>query len=321
MADPFKTRGPAPAYRRGMAWINDTVIERAGRFLWASGRVLEQRRFAFLFGDEDDPAGVLTALDAYRGRDGGYAYGLEPDVRGPAPQPIALPAALAVLEETGALDASRARRLCDWLAGVTAPDGGVPAVLPTLRPYPRPPWLPISGEPHGELLATGQILGPLLRLGVDHPWPRTATEFCRAAVEGLRQTHPYEVRAAVAFLDAAPDRTWARRQAERLGDLVREQRLVLLDPDHPERVRLAPGYAPGEYHLPHDVAPRPDSLARAWFTDAQTRRGLRHLAAAQREDGGWPITWARWSATTEVEARPGVTLAALLTLRAYDRTP
>ncbi|MFD8783880.1 hypothetical protein [Kitasatospora sp. NPDC059599] len=305
-----------------MTWVNDSMLERAGRFLWTSGRVLEQRRFAFHFGDgggSADPAGPLAALDAYATPDGGYAFGLEPDVRGPAPQPIAVPAALRVLEETGALHGERARRICDWLTARTTPDGGVPAVLPTLRPYPRPPFLPIPDHPDADLLATGQIVAPLLRSGTGHPWIERATAFCRRAVEHLEQTHPYEAGAAVAFLAAAPDRDWARRQARRLGDLVRDQRIVLLDPDHPDRARLAAGYAPGEHHLPHDYAPTPDSPARPWFTDRELHRGLAHLAAQQQEDGGWPIRWARWSPTTEVEARPGVTLAALLTLRAYDR--
>lgn len=154
MAVSFKAVSVLLAYRRPMAWVDDGMLERAGRFLWTSGRVLEQRRFTFLFGDTGDPAGVLAALDAYGPPEGGYAFGLEPDVRGPVAQPISVPAALRVLEETGALHGARARRLCDWLAGVTAADGGVPAVLPTLRPYPRPPWLPIAEEPAGDLLAT-----------------------------------------------------------------------------------------------------------------------------------------------------------------------
>ncbi|MFB6892702.1 hypothetical protein ACFCX4_25700 [Kitasatospora sp. NPDC056327] len=301
--------------------LTETRLDAAARFLWTSGRVLEQRRFAFLLGGEHDPTGLLAALDAHRTGDGGYAFGLEPDVRGPAAQPIAVPAALLVLEEAGALDDARARGVCDWLAGVTAPDGGVPVVLPSLRPYPRPPFLPVPGgdeKPAGALLSTGQIVAPLLRRGVEHPWVAAATAFCRDAVENLGETHPYEVGAAVRFLDAVPDTAWALRAAARLGGLVRDQRIVLLDPARPEEARTAPGYAPGEHHLPHDYARRPDSLARTWFTDAELARGLDHLAAAQQPDGGWPITWAHWSATTESEARPGVTLQALLTLAAYD---
>jgi hypothetical protein len=302
-----------------MARLDDTMKNRAARFLWTSGRVLEQRRFAYLFGDETESVGVLTALDAYRTPDGGYAFGLEPDVRGPAGQPISLSSALRVLEETGALKGSRATRLCDWLSAATAADGGVPAVLPSLRPYPHPPWRPVADEPAGDLLTTGQIAGPLLGNEIKHPWLENATAFCRAAIENLRQTHPYEAIAAVAFLDGVPDRRWAKRQAARLGELVREQRIVLLDPARPEEARVSPGYAPGEFHMPHDYARRPDSVARGWFTDAELDRSLGGLAAEQQEDGGWPVHWAKWTSTTEVEARPGVTLSALLTLRAYDQ--
>ncbi|MFF2354744.1 hypothetical protein ACFVVL_33895 [Kitasatospora sp. NPDC058115] len=306
------------------ARLTPTRLDAAADFLWTSGRVLEQRRFAHLFDARPDSVGVLAALGAHCAPGGGFAYGLEPDVRGPAPQPIAVPAALLALEEAGALDEDRARPVCAWLAEVSAPDGGVPVVLPSLRPYPRPPFLPVPEEgvePVGELLSTGQIVAPLLRQGIDHPWLTAATAFCRAAVEKLGAPHPYEVGAALRFLDAAPDTDWARSEAARLGALVREQRLVLLDPARPEEARTAPGYAPREHHLPHDYARTPDSLARSWFTDEELDRGLDHLAAAQQQDGGWPINWVRWSANTESEARPGVTLQALLTLRAYDDAP
>jgi hypothetical protein len=192
---------------------DDAVIGSAARFLWTSGRVLEQRRFEFLFGDQAEPAGVLAALDAYRSQDGGYAFGLETDVRGPAGQPIAVPAALRVLAETGSLHGARAAGICDWLARHTTADGGVPAVLPSLRAYPRPPWLPVSDAPAADLLATGQIAGPLLGAKVEHPWLETATGFCRRAIEELDQTHPYEAESAVAFLDGTPDRAWAEQQA------------------------------------------------------------------------------------------------------------
>jgi hypothetical protein len=314
--------------------ITDDTIERAGRFLWTSGRVLEQRRFVHLFGvtgvdadrtanarehSEHGPDGVLAALRAYQTPDGAYAYGLEPDVRGPLPHPATLRTAMPILAETDALRGPDVARLCDWLASVAGTAGGVPPALPGLRAYPHPPWLVVPDEPVAGLIPTGWIVGPLLRAGVEHPWLASATEFCRAAVEQLATTHPYEVEAAVAFLDGVPDRDWAGHRARRLGELVREQKLVLLDPAHPEQVRLAPGYAAGEYHLPHDYAPRPDSLARAWFTDRELRRGLTALATAQQEDGGWPIRWAEWSPTVRMEARPSVTIEALLTLRAYDR--
>jgi hypothetical protein len=48
-------------------------------------------------------------------------------------------------------------------------------------------------------------------------------------------------------------------------------------------------------------------------------RSLDHLAAEQREDGGWPIRRRPWTPGIPLEARPTVTIEALRTLRAYGR--
>jgi hypothetical protein len=299
-----------------MTRVTQEMVARAEGFVWLTGRVLDQRRFAYHFGS-GTAAGVRSALDAYRAPDVGFAFGLEPDVRGQASQPVTMATALKLLDEIGQLDAPAALPLCGWLASVSAPGGGVPVVLPSQRAYPHPPWLSVADDPPGELLATGPAVGMLLKNKIGHPWLRGATGFCWRAVETLTETHPYEVEAAVAFLDHVPDRDRAAKQAARLGGLVRDQGLFL-DPAHPDRARLAPGYAPGEFHLACDYAIRPASVGRAWFTDAEFARSLDALAAAQQEDGGWPISWAQWSPTTASEARPGVTTLALLTLRAYD---
>jgi len=284
--------------------------------VWLTGRVLDQRRFAYHFGS-GSAAGVRSALDAYHAPDGGFAYGFEPDVRGPTSQPVTMGAALKLLDETGQLDEATALPLCDWLASVSAPGGGIPVILPSLLAYPRPPWFSVADNPPAELLATGPAVGMLLKNNIEHPWLRGATEFCWRAVEALAETHPYEVEAAVTFLDYAPDRERAESLATRVGQLVRDQGMFL-DPAHPDQARLAPGYAPGEFHLAYDYAIRPTSVGRTWFTDAELARSLDALAAAQQEDGGWPINWAQWSPTAASESRPAVTTLALLTLRAYD---
>jgi hypothetical protein len=46
-------------------------------------------------------------------------------------------------------------------------------------------------------------------------------------------------------------------------------------------------------------------------------RSLDHLAAEQREDGGWPVNWRQWAPGTALESRPIVTIEALRTLRAH----
>ena len=134
-----------------------------------------------------------------------------------------------------------------------------------------------------------------------HAWLFRATDFCWAAVDALETSHPYEVEAAIAFLDGAPDRSRAEAAADRLGRLVREQGLAVLDPARIADFPVSDGYAPGEHHFPHDYARVPESLARRWFTDEEMKRSLDHLQAAQQEDGGWPIRMARVGA----RHRPG----------------
>ncbi|KOT50221.1 MULTISPECIES: hypothetical protein [Streptomyces] len=295
-----------------------TSLARAERFIWLTARVLEQRRFAyhFLGGSAD---GVEAALSAYANPDGGYGHALEPDLRGPVSQPLHTAHALYVLDRIGRCCGQRAERICRYLTEVSTVQGALPALHPSVRGYPAAPWLPVLDDPPSALLATGPVVGLLHRNEVWHAWLFRATDFCWQAVESLERTHPYEVEAALAFLEGARDRPRAEAAAQRLGSLVRAQRLVLLEPEQASRTPAPAGYAPGEHHFAYDYAAAPGSLARRWFTDAETDRALDHLAALQREDGGWPVNWRAWAPGTALEGRPMVTVKALLTLRAYGR--
>ncbi|MCX5400173.1 hypothetical protein [Streptomyces sp. NBC_00102] len=293
-------------------------LARAEQFIWLTARVLEQRRFAHDFLDGDADA-VETALAAYLNRDGGYGHALEPDLRGPVSQPLHTAHALSVLDSVGLCHGPRVDRICRYLTAVSTEEGALPALRPTQRGYPAAPFIPIVDDPPAELLTTGPVVGLLHRNQVWHAWLFRATDFCWSAVESLTVSHPYEIEAAVAFLDGAPDQERARAAAERLGRLVRDQRLAVLDPRRREEYPLAPGYAPGEYHFPYDYARTPASLACGWFTEEELSDSLDHLAAEQREDGGWPLTWRRWAPGTALEGRPLVTLRALQILRAHGR--
>ncbi|QXE34334.1 hypothetical protein KQY30_08545 [Streptomyces sp. GMY02] len=302
-------------------------LARAESFVWLTARVLEQRRFAYHFldggpgrtGRDRGEEAVETALMAYRGQDGGYAHGLEPDLRGPVSQPLHTAHALRVLDSIGRCDGPQMELICRYLTAVSTPEGALPALHPSLRGYPFAPFLPLVDDPPGELLATGPVAGLLHRNEVWHAWLFRATDFCWAAIEGMEDSHPYEIEAAVAFLDGVPDRARAEAAADRLGRLVRERRLAVLDPERRAHYPVPPGYAPGEHHFPHDYARVPESLARHWFTDEEMARSLDFLAARQREDGGWPITWRQWAPGTALEWRPIVTIEALRTLRAHGR--
>ncbi|MEU1017869.1 hypothetical protein ABZ383_11860 [Streptomyces sp. NPDC005900] len=307
--------GPSPA-------AASSPLARAEHFVWLTARVLEQRRFTYHFRDGGDRAAdaVESALAAYATEDGGYGYGLEPDLRGPVSQPLHTGHALRVLDSIRRCGGQRVERVCRCLTSLSTSEGALPAIHPSQRGYPSAPFAPVVDDPPGELLSTGPVVGLLHRNEVWHAWLFRATDFCWAAVESLEKSHPYEVQAAVAFLDGAPDRPRAEAAADRLGRLVREQRLAALDPDDLAAYPVSPGYAPGEHHFAHDFARVPESLARAWFTDAEMERSLDFLAREQQEDGGWPVRWRQWAPTTALESRPIVTIEALRTLRAHGRS-
>ncbi|MGW2202944.1 hypothetical protein [Streptomyces sp. NPDC001774] len=301
-----------------LAAPHPTPLARAEQFVWLTARVLEQRRFAyhFLRGGAEP---VEVALTAYLNEDGGYGHALEPDLRGPVSQPLHTGHALRVLDSIGRCGGLRVERICRYLTEVSTLDGALPAIHPSQRGYPSAPFVPIVDNPPSALLSTGPVVGLLHRNQVWHAWLFRATEFCWSAVESLEKSHPYEIEAAVAFLDGVPDRSRAQAVADRLGRLVRDQGLAALDPDRLDELPVAPGYAPGEHHFPYDYARVPDSLARRWFTEDEMARSLDHLAAGQQEDGGWPVTWREWAPGTALEARPIVTIEALRTLRAHGR--
>ncbi|MER6330042.1 hypothetical protein ACF09H_29080 [Streptomyces sp. NPDC014983] len=299
----------------------------AEQFVWLTARVLEQRLFAYHF-LRGTPDAVEVALNAYRNEDGGYGHALEPDLRGPVSQPLHTAHALRVLDAVGRCGGQRVERVCRYLTSVSTADGALPTVHPSAHGYPATPvvdelpaasGVPGRGDSHGSLLATGPVVGLLHRNEVWHAWLFRATDFCWQTVETLEEAHPYEVQAAVAFLDAVPDRPRAQAAADRLGRLVRRQGLAVLDPDRLDARPAAPGHAPDEHHFPHDFARSPASLARAWFTDDEMARSLDHLAAGQRVDGGWPIRRRQWAPVPALEARSMATIEALCTLRAYGR--
>ncbi|MFE0417103.1 hypothetical protein [Streptomyces tendae] len=317
-ASPLPAIPPPATVRAPGSADSRSPLARAEHFVWLTARVLEQRLFAYHFrGGDPDP--VETALEAYRNEDGGYGHALEPDLRGPVSQPLHTACALRVLDAVGRCGGQRAERLCRYLTSVSTPDGALPVTRASRTGYPAAPFVPVVADPPGELLVTGPVVGLLHRNEVWHAWLFRATDFCWQAVESLASPHPYEVEAAMTFLDAAPDRPRAQAAADRLGRLVREQGLVVLDPDGLDACPVPSGRAPGEHRFPHDYARDPRSLARAWFTDDEMARSLDFLAAGQEGDGGWPVRRRRWAPVPALETRGRVTLDALCTLRAYGR--
>jgi hypothetical protein len=280
-------------------------LDAAVQFLAANARAVDLRRHERLFAG-GDAAPVQAAVAAYRNPDGGFGHGLEPDGRDPASQPAATELALRILDAADAWDEDIAASACDWLQATAPAEGGAVFVAPTIQDWPHAPWwVPEPGGP-ASLISTGQIAGTLHARGVSHPWLERATELLWSRIDELAEPGPYELRGVLRFLDYVPDRGRAERALDRVAAIVLS--VTALDPD-----------AEGEAQSPLDFAPRPGSLAGGVFDDDVISAHLDHLAAGQRDDGGWTFGWLAWSPAAEQDWRGHTTVEALATLRAYGR--
>ena len=288
-------------------------IQAAERFLAANARVLEKRRFERLFaGGEAAP--VRDAVAAYRNRDGGFGHALEPDTRCPGSQPLATDFALRALLDTDAWDAALAEGASSWLAATAPAGGGAVFVNESVKDWPHAPGMvPEDGQP-ASLTATGLLAGTLYAAAPRHaapeagPWLQQATGLIWSRIDALTTSNPYEMRALLWFLDNVPDRERAQAAVAKIGPMIFDQEMVALDPA-----------TPGEVHFPLDFAPLPNSIARPLFDPPVIEANLDHLAAAQRDDGGWMFNWMAWSPAAERDWRGHITVDALRVLRANGR--
>ncbi|PZG17981.1 hypothetical protein C1J01_16510 [Nonomuraea aridisoli] len=289
--------------------VNLSVIP---AFLAGHARLLDRRRHDLLMGD-GDATGVLAALEGYRNADGGYGWGLEPDLRAPESQPGAALHAFEVFEEIAPATAPQAAALCDWLESVTLPDGGLPFVLPIGDTAATAPWW-AGGDPAvSSLQITSVSAAAAHRVAVHdpavaaHPWLEQATRYCLDAIQAMKEPpHAYVLAFAVRFLDAVHDtRPRAAELLKRLGDHIPED----------GRVRVEGG-TEEEALRPLDFAPSPGRPARTLFEPEVIAADLVRLAGQQRDDGGWAVDYARISPAGAMEWRGAATVNAVKILRA-----
>ncbi|MPY58461.1 hypothetical protein [Streptomyces spongiae] len=286
-------------------------LSAAASFMTAHARVLDRRRFELLFG-EADAGSVLAAVDGYRNPDGGYGWGLEPDLRAPESQPAGALHAFEVFEDIAPATTPHAARLCDWLASVSLPDGGLPFALPVKDASGCAPFWAQADPKVSTLQSTAFAVGGALRVAAHdpavaaHPWLDRATRYCLTAIEAIGdRPHAIELSFAIRFLDAVSE---IRQEAGALLDRLR--RFI---PDN----GLLPveGGAADEVIRPLDVAPTPRRPARRLYAPDVVDADLSRLAAGQQDDGGWLVDFASHSPAAALEWRGYRTVAAVSVLK------
>ncbi|GIH78102.1 hypothetical protein [Planobispora longispora] len=291
-------------------------VSAAAAFLAAHARVLDRRRFELLTGSPD-PTAALAALDGYRNPDGGYGWGLEPDLRSPESQPGAALHAFEVFEDIAPATAPQAAALCDWLESASLPDGGLPFALPLTVSAGTAPWWRGADPAESSLQITAVTAAAARRVAVHdpavaaHPWLERATSYCLRAIDALdRAPHAYVLAFCVRFLDAVHDsRPEAAELLRRLGEHLPADGLVRVE-----------GGTEEEMLRPLDFAPEPGRPARALFAPEAVSADLDRLAALQQDDGGWVVDYARISPAGSLDWRGHATVRALDVLRRNGRT-
>jgi hypothetical protein len=282
-------------------------LEAASMFMATHARLLDRRRLDVLLHDAR-PEGALAALGAYRNAGGGYGWGLEPDLRDSGSQPGSALHAFEVFEDILPATTPRAVELCDWLASVSLPDGGLPFALPVKESAGCAPFWARADPTVSSLQITAVVTAIAHRVAAHDPavaahhWLTRATDYCRAAIEAMPdEPHALELTFALHFLDAVHDTDpEAAGLIARLGTHIPASGLVHVG-----------GGLEEEMMRPLDFAPTPDRPVRALFAPEAIAAELDRLTALQRDDGGWPVDFASYSPAAALEWRGHMTVRAL----------
>lgn len=293
----------------------DIDLDRVTSFMTSQARLLDRRRLDLLTG-RGTAAGVVAALGAYRNDDGGFGWALEPDLRAPESQPAGALHAFEVLAEIGPQTSEFATALCDWLASVTRPDGGLPFALPVADATGTAPWWRDADPTQSSLHITTAVADvahrvarhdPLVRR---HAWLDHATRYCAERIRELDgPVHAMELRFALSFLDAVHDVL-----PDAPDELRRLARFIPADGVFPVE-----GGVEGEALRPLDFSPWPDEPRRALFAADTIAADLTRLAGQQQDDGGWTVDFVSQTAAGALEWRGYATVDAIMILRAHQK--
>ncbi|TCO41639.1 hypothetical protein EV646_115180 [Kribbella antiqua] len=274
----------------------------AGRdFVRRDARLLEGRLFATVF-EGADPQGVVDALRGYQNPDGGFGHGLEPDKRCPASLPLDVEVAFDTLLAAGTRDDEMIRRAVDWLQSVATSDGAVSLCAPIVEDYPRAEHIS-EWTYQPDLNPTAGLVGRLHKLGVEHPWRDQAAAWCATQLANGFPEDAHGMHEVLEYLEHTDN-----VDLDRVRDWLPKLNWFRAD-------AADPTYGVTPLHL----APAPDSFWRPLFTDAQLEAHLDRLITDQQPDGGWAITWEPPGPASTLAYRGIVTVAALRTLKAYNR--
>ncbi|MDA3624773.1 hypothetical protein OU415_04935 [Saccharopolyspora sp. WRP15-2] len=291
-------------------------LGRARTFMTSHARILDRRRFDVLTtGGDAARQAIVRGLDAYRNPDGGYGWGLEPDLRAPESQPGGALHAFEALADAEA-GSPHTTALLDWLNAVTLADGGLPFALPISDPAACAPFWVQADPAESSLQITAAVAAQAHRAARwdesirDHPWLKTAMRYCFDAVRRIDEApFAYVLSFALQLLDIVSEtHPEARELLDHLGRFVPADGAVAVV-----------GGAEGETLHLLDYAPEPGRPVRDLLDPEAVSADLDRLERGQLQDGGWAVDFTSYSDAASLEWRGYATASAVSVLRRNGR--
>ncbi|MEQ2527451.1 hypothetical protein WMO40_12115 [Bacillaceae bacterium CLA-AA-H227] len=292
-------------------------LDGASAFIASHARLLDRLRFeALTNGSDNARQAILRGLEAYRNPDGGYGWGIEPDLRASESQPAGALHAFEAFADAGPVTSPHATALLDWLNSVTLPDGGLPFALPISDPVACAPFWVQANPAESSLQITAAVATAAHRVARwdksvrDHPWLETATRYCLDAIRQIDEApFAYVLSFALQFLDIASD-TYpeARELLGHLGQFIPKEGALAVE-----------GGAEGEKLHLLNFAPEPGRPIRELLDPKAVEKDLDRLEQGQLEDGGWAVDFTSYSDAASLEWRGYVTVGAVSLLRMNRR--
>lgn len=293
--------------------MSSEVLGKAKDFIYRNARLIDRRRFEFLF-EGGSAEAVIRALGAYQNEDGGFGNALEPDIRCPYSQPVPAELALATMLEADYFDEAMFESLMGYLRRIPLPEGGLPFVHRNVMEYAHAPWWNVERDDMPTMNPTGSIIGLLWKQTkfsdiFKEEWFTKCVEYVWRTLDREEEPNGYhEGLQWITFLTNTPDKSKAEPYLHKLDNWLGKPGVIELDV-----------HAEGYVQKVLDWAPSADSYARKFVTDDIVEKHLDALIAEQQEDGGWPISWPTTSPFVELEWRGYMTVERLKTLKSYGR--
>ncbi len=144
-----------------MMKLDQHTFESIRNHIYDEGRLLERRMFELVFADGTAEE-FLSALRAYMNNDGGFANGIEPDLRTPVSNAISVETALCLLDISNVHDGNMVRDIAHWANRMLNQNGFISHPVEDITKYPHQPWWENTDDKR--ILS---ISGMLSKLGVE----------------------------------------------------------------------------------------------------------------------------------------------------------